>query len=326
MSSVHNTAGRLLATIRLHPYYSIMAGTLAVFSFFYFGKLMVFDTPIPPFRDWAYTMRDDLFFLSATERKTLNAYMQRHYAYYLPSGITVGDAINREKEYIAAQKKKAIQQKIDQEEAVKIAAEKSKEEATIAAENAKEEENNQKNIDKIVGFNLKFVWPSGDVNKNKMVYLSVINHSKLDLSSARLFLTFYNSLGKTIFSEYIDMEAEIPPAKKFTGIFYPCGAAAISASSQCQYFNSANVSYVINRVAVTVPGKAPLVGIYGKAASTWTGAALLISNITNKNIQSDISKAQNYLYNQNQSSAAQINDWDQAAQNYGAIERLRDGQ
>lgn len=319
MSYVHNTAGRLLATIRMHPYYSIGVGTLAVLSVFYFGKWVVFDTPIPPFRDWAYTLRGDLFFLSATENKALNGYMQRHYPdYYLPSGITVGDAINREESYMAAQKEKALQQKIVQEEAAAIAAEKAQEEAT-----------NQKTLDKTVGFSLRDGWPSADADKNRMVYLSVINHSKFNLSSVRLFLTFDNSLGKTLFSEYIDMEATIPPAQKFTGIFYPCGVAAIAASSQCQYFNNANFSWKINRVSVTTPGKAPLVGTYGKTASTWTGAALLLSPITNENIQAALSQAQfsqGAVDNSNQSESSQISDWDQAAQNYGAIERLRDGQ
>jgi hypothetical protein len=330
MSNMRNSINKLSTIIRTYPYYSIGVATIVIISVVYFGKWVIFNTPVPTSRNWAYILHGDLFFLSAAEDKALNGYMKRHYPdYYLPSGITIGEAIKREKYHLVKQKEAAARKIVAQKEAAarKIVAQ--KEAAVAASKMANEEVKYQKYLDKAVGFKLTNQWGSPSEGENRMVYLQAINHSNFTFSSVLLFITFENSSGENIFSELIDIEATIPPGKKFTGIFYPCGDADIEASKQCNYFNNANFLWAPHRVSVTDLGKSPSAGIYSKSASVWHGPTILLSKTTNANIQAAINQAENSqdgTTHSNQSESSQISDWDQAEQNYSEIERLRDSQ
>ncbi|MGC9207917.1 hypothetical protein [Acidithiobacillus sp.] len=319
MSKTRNSIDEMLTIIKTYPYYSIGVAAIVIISIFYLGQWVIYSTPVPTSRNWAYILKDDLYFLSTAEEKYLTEYMKRHYPYYyLPSGITIGEAIEREKSYLVKQKEAAARQLMEQKEA-----------SIAAVKKAREEEKNQKYLDKAVSFRLANQWGSPSEGENRMVYLQTTNNSKSTFSSVLLFITFENSSQKNLFSELIDIEATIPPGKKFTGMFYPCGASDVEGSKQCNYFNNANFLWVSHRVSVTGLGKPPLVGIYSKSASVWRGPTILLSKTTNANIQAAINQAENYqdrIANSNQSESAQISDWDQAAQNYSEIERLREGQ
>lgn len=323
MDYFKNKTKEMAAIIRLHPYYSIGLAVFIAVIIFHEGSRVLYETPLPTNSDWAYTLRWELFLISGDERKLIDAYMNRHaygYSggqhYILPPGLTIGEAIKKEKRYLIKQRVAALQAKAAQIKA-----------SRVAALRVRKEERNQKTIDSMVSLSLREVAIKVITGDETLAYIYADNDSKTQISSIREFISFYNSSNSILFTEYIDIEAKIPPGKSFIGIFYPCGASSIAYTSTCQYFNATTTnSWELKNIGITSVKTGAINGVYSSDLSHWNGPSVLITPTSNANIKNSLNQASNTPQSLNQSESSQVNDWNQAAQNYGEIERLRDGQ
>ena len=304
----------LIDTIKRHPFYSLFVAFIIYISFHQYEKAQALETPIPHSSSWMYALRGQVEELSGKQKELLIRYMNnyRFYQANMPN-ITIGEAIKKQEAEDETEAQEKIKQKLKEAE----------EETAINKAEAE--------IPKRIG--LTFSYMKYPQSNERYLYAKLDNLSKKTVVDVGFSITLYDDHNEKLISEYFLYNDPINPKSYATVLFDPCDYNTVG----CKIFESAKnppLNYHVYMVKY-IDGEELLTMT---ASSFDSLAATTIDSITMQNLLDSLNASSvqqlngynfngsaNNSYDPSQSESAQIDDWQQAAQNDQQIINMEDG-